>query len=258
MIKLPRNLLLVRHGESLHNVHPDAWSFHNDDILGLTLNGAIQAKGLGNLICREYGYYREHVVWSSPQVRAVQTASLIHQEIGLSLDSRLGPIIHTEKLREFFCNSSGVPAQDFDYQTFLAYPDRRYVIQRPHSAEISYTRNVFDLMRESIDFFYEVVDNDSVIRWSAESRCHIAVSHHFTIAAALAVSYLSRLTDISLDYVASSSYLNGVRWKTQHEAWLHLCRIIVQLPIKHCEAYDIHNDYDFLEPIREWAEDFPD
>lgn len=258
MITLPRKLLFVRHGESLHNVHPEAWSFHNDDILGLTLTGAAQAKNAGFLISEGYGHFQEHVVWSSPQVRAVQTASLIHQEIGLSLTSRLEPPIRSERLREFFCNSSGVPVQNFDYPEFLANPDRRYVIKKPHCLEVSHTRNVLDLMKESIDFFNEVADDDFTTRWSKGSRCHVAVSHHFTIAAALAVSYLSREAEFPLGYVASGQYMSEGFEHPNHSAWLDLCRLVVQFPIKHCEAYDVRTDYDFLAPILEWADNFPE
>ena len=254
-MKIPDNILFFRHGESLHNVSPEAWSFHNDDVLGLTMEGAKQAHKAGQaLACsqhkdRIFGYE----VWCSPQIRAIQTASVL--VTSFATERRIvarKPTVCPE-LQEFFCNQSGESAEDFDFDVFLQEPHRRYSMNGVTLPELRRTLSILDLLSNASEFYNRITESN--ISWShswdhQKGRLdHLVVSHHFTIAAMLTFALLSR-EPRSTWYITSGRYLVDDVNSKEFQWWTDLCRLIVKLPIKHCTPYSPMDFSDLLSPIR--------
>lgn len=97
-------LLLVRHGESISNVAADAAEAARAEVIDvpvrdpdvpLTPRGVSQAEAVGAWLRALGPDAAPHSVWSSPYVRAVQTARLAVEGSGLTL-----PIGTDERLRD--------------------------------------------------------------------------------------------------------------------------------------------------------------
>lgn len=100
----PASLWVVRHGESAGNVARDAAEAGGDERLDLSTRdvdvplsqlGERQARALGRWIAEQPADTRPTVLWTSPYVRAQQTAELALHEAGLDL-----PRVVDERLRE--------------------------------------------------------------------------------------------------------------------------------------------------------------
>lgn len=74
-------LLLIRHGQALHNVHGDLWKYDNEDMFSLTKDGVLQAYELGKQLGASSDTYGKIIVEHSPAIRAIQTASIIAREL---------------------------------------------------------------------------------------------------------------------------------------------------------------------------------
>ena len=100
----PASLWVVRHGESAGNVARDAAEAgghdrleleHRDVDVPLSPLGERQARALGRWIAEQPADQRPTVLWTSPYVRARQTAELALEQAGLDL-----PRVVDERLRE--------------------------------------------------------------------------------------------------------------------------------------------------------------
>ena len=100
----PASLWVVRHGESAGNVARDAAEAnglerldlsHRDVDVPLSELGERQAAALGRWIAEQPEDARPTVVWTSPYVRAQQTARIAVETAGLEL-----PVVVDERLRE--------------------------------------------------------------------------------------------------------------------------------------------------------------
>jgi len=100
----PTRLWVVRHGESAGNVARDHAESRGLEQLGLDIRdvdvplsglGKEQARALGRWTARQCSDEQPTVVWTSPYVRARQTAELVLEAAGLDL-----PMIVDERLRE--------------------------------------------------------------------------------------------------------------------------------------------------------------
>jgi broad specificity phosphatase PhoE len=100
----PNSLWVVRHGESAGNVARDTAEAHGHERLDLSHRdvdvplselGERQARALGRWIADQPEDQRPTVLWTSPYVRARQTAEIALQTAGLDL-----PRVVDERLRE--------------------------------------------------------------------------------------------------------------------------------------------------------------
>lgn len=104
MTSAPTSLVLVRHGESLGNVAATRAELEEalevdvatrDADTPLSERGQAQARALGVRFGELDASERPEVVWCSPYVRTVQTASLALETAGLDL-----PVRYDERLRD--------------------------------------------------------------------------------------------------------------------------------------------------------------
>jgi broad specificity phosphatase PhoE len=100
----PEVLWVVRHGESSGNVARDAAEAqgleridlaHRDMDVPLSDTGHGQAQALGHWFGQQPAHEQPTVIWTSPYVRAVQTAEGLLQGSGLDV-----PVVQDERLRE--------------------------------------------------------------------------------------------------------------------------------------------------------------
>ncbi|WP_298459120.1 histidine phosphatase family protein [uncultured Cellulomonas sp.] len=97
-------LLLVRHGESLGNTAARAAQAAGEELIDVPARdpdvelsdvGVEQARALGHWLADLPGGERPEAVWSSPYVRAAETARL-----ALEVGDRSVPVVHDERLRD--------------------------------------------------------------------------------------------------------------------------------------------------------------
>lgn len=202
-------LLLVRHGQAVHNVDESYYKYGNDDLLTLTDRGFKDAETYVDTILThiennptyagavEEPGYEGLDVHSSDQTRAVQTASIINYGLihgprsSLLMDCLADPdTLHlmrdgsavetTPRLREFYVDTRGVVSQD----------------PTSHTGEFSYSEYEKDIYYEkglAVSFYNMVTQR--LMPWVRANRVHnfrthnhlrIGVGHHYSIAAAIA------------------------------------------------------------------------
>jgi broad specificity phosphatase PhoE len=102
-----RELIVVRHGESEGNAARDAAEAAQFDVIAierrdpdvpLTQLGQQQAESIGHWLARLPAGERPTVVWSSPYLRAVQTAQVAIATAGLSLPIRVDDRLRDREL----------------------------------------------------------------------------------------------------------------------------------------------------------------
>lgn len=137
---------MIRHGEALHNVHPELWKYDNESMFGLTLNGVLQAHNLGKLLAGNNDTYTRVVVEHSPSIRTLQTASIISKELNRqgietwfqpnSAVREIGTAYHPDFVYEEFANDPYYRKDNGEsfHQRFTQYKERGCVNYQPRGA----------------------------------------------------------------------------------------------------------------------------
>ena len=78
------NILLIRHGESTANVDSSLYDYHCDSIINLTPKGILQSLDAVKMLNAWQDETKNTItdIWSSPLLRAIQTAQIISQGLG--------------------------------------------------------------------------------------------------------------------------------------------------------------------------------
>ena len=86
----PKNIFLIRHGESEGNVNKLIYAEKPDYALNLTELGHSQARGAGEFLSLKYGDFNDFAVYHSPFFRTMQTLNSI-------ADQKNSPLLRTHK-----------------------------------------------------------------------------------------------------------------------------------------------------------------
>jgi alpha-ribazole phosphatase/probable phosphoglycerate mutase len=141
------NLLLVRHGEILSNLIK-IYAGKNSD--GLTKRGIKQAKTVAN----ELGGYRVHSLYSSPIRRAVQTAEIIGNEIGIDY-------IIEDSFREMELG----PWEGLSEENVAqSYPNEWKMWQsRPAELRLQHRETLAELLERSVNGIRKIYRNGNIV-----------------------------------------------------------------------------------------------
>ncbi len=174
------NVILLRHGEALHNVFPDAWKFGDEQMLTLTEKGYVQAIKAAHTIVGKLDLQKgdELQIVSSDLMRARQTTHLVKHvlrtEHGVTCIENDNVDLR-QSLREFYTVFDGNTPKNFNYNQFLEDP---FLI---HYNERNDDHEQFPKIRNPLEM---MIDHSKVYQHVMLKRTHtpvLVVGHHFNL-----------------------------------------------------------------------------
>ena len=206
------NVILLRHGEALHNVFPDAWKFGNEDILTLTEKGYVQAINAAHHIVGKLKLERDdglHIV-SSDLMRARQTTALVahvlKDEHGIDCIERNDSEMR-RSLREFYAVFDGKRPDGFNFDEFLKDPFKVKFTERnsigPGHVKI---RNPLDMMLDYQKLYEHVVEVSS-------HTPVLLVGHHFSLNIFRFLVHFNEVSDHGLMDTVAAAWIEAAEMK---------------------------------------------
>jgi len=256
-------LILIRHGEALHNVHPELWSLGSDSALGLTYNGVKQAEDLGHKLYDQLGGVLPNKVVHSTQIRSIQTAGVMMSAFGkkyhsgwtVSAPTLTGGLRESSLLDEFYKVDTGSIPSGFDFEEFKKDPFLKWrtgpclVSGKVHGE----TDNMWEVMNYASLFLQDILH---VV--STTNLVTLAVSHHVTISCILVcMIFDQKRKNIS---VSERPTLNDFVMRvlnnknTRKEEILELLQLTVNLKVEHCLPYELTGP---CENVKKTLDEYP-
>jgi broad specificity phosphatase PhoE len=216
-----KNVILLRHGEALHNVFPDAWKFGNENLLTLTEKGYVQAINAAHLIVGKLKLQRGdrlHIV-SSDLLRAQQTTALVtnvlKEEHGVNCiernDSRM-----QRSLREFYAVFDGKRPTGFDFDEFLNDPFKvRFTERNSVGSFREKVRNPLDML----------VDYQRLHKHVTEVSTNapvLLVGHHFSLNIFRFLVHFDAVSDNHLMDILAATWMEAaeIQRRAQGKRWM--------------------------------------